>query len=63
MKFLAPILLALSLALPLAAEVKLTTLPDRERVVVRFEDNGRVLVEELAGRNLHAPGGDQCRCR
>lgn len=47
MKFLAPILLALSLALPLAAEVKLTTLPDRERVVVRFEDNGRVLVEEL----------------
>jgi hypothetical protein len=47
MKLLAPILLALSLALPLAAEVKLTTLPDRERVVVRFEDNGRVLVEEL----------------
>ena len=47
MKLLAPLLLALSLALPLAAEVKLTTLPDRERVVVRFEDNGRVLVEEL----------------
>jgi hypothetical protein len=47
MKLLAPILLALSLALPLAAEVKLTTLPDRERVVVCFEDNGRVLVEEL----------------
>lgn len=46
MKFLAPILLALALATPLAAEVKLTTLPDRERVVVRFEDNGRVLVEE-----------------
>ncbi|MBA3698347.1 MAG: hypothetical protein H0W78_05810 [Planctomycetes bacterium] len=46
MKFLAPILLALALAGPAAAEVKLTTLPDRERVVVRFEDNGRVLVEE-----------------
>lgn len=46
MKLLAPILLALALAAPLAAEVKLTTLPDRERVIVRFEDNGRVLVEE-----------------
>ena len=46
MKFLAPLLLAVACALPLAAEVKLTTLPDRERVVVRFEDNGRVLVEE-----------------
>lgn len=46
MKLLAPILLVLALAAPLAAEVKLTTLPDRERVVVRFEDNGRVLVEE-----------------
>lgn len=46
MKLLAPILLALALTAPLAAEVKLTTLPDRERVVVRFEDNGRVLVEE-----------------
>jgi hypothetical protein len=46
MNLLAPILLLLSLAAPLAAEVKLTTLPDRERVVVRFEDNGRVLVEE-----------------
>ncbi|HEX3133534.1 MAG TPA: hypothetical protein VHX44_08110 [Planctomycetota bacterium] len=46
MKLLAPILLALALAAPLSAEVKLTTLPDRERVVVRFEDNGRVLVEE-----------------
>ena len=46
MKLVAPILLALALAAPLAAEVKLTTLPDRERVVVRFEDNGRVLVEE-----------------
>jgi hypothetical protein len=46
MKFLAPVLLALVLATPALAEVKLTTLPDRERVVVRFEDNGRVLVEE-----------------
>ena len=46
MRMLAPILLALALAGPAAAEVKLTTLPDRERVVVRFEDNGRVLVEE-----------------
>lgn len=46
MKLLAPILLALALAAPAVAEVKLTTLPDRERVVVRFEDNGRVLVEE-----------------
>ena len=46
MKLLAPILLAFALAAPLCAEVKLTTLPDRERVMVRFEDNGRVLVEE-----------------
>lgn len=45
-----PIVRALLLAAvaiaPLAAEVKLTTLPDRERVAIRFEDNGRVLVEE-----------------
>jgi hypothetical protein len=46
MRLLAPLLLALALAAPAIAEVKLTTLPDRERVVVRFEDNGRVLVEE-----------------
>ena len=36
MKLLAPILLAFALAAPLAAEVKLTTLPDRERAARRF---------------------------
>ena len=46
MKILAPLLLVLAFVAPVSAEVKLTTLPDRERVVVRFEDNGRVLVEE-----------------
>jgi hypothetical protein len=49
MPFLKPVralLLAALAVAPLAAEVKLTTLPDRERVAIRFEDNGRVLVEE-----------------
>jgi hypothetical protein len=38
--------LLLLAAAPASAAVKLTTLPDRERVIIRFEDNGRVLVEE-----------------
>lgn len=42
-----PLLLALALAVPAFAEVKLSTLPDRESALIRFEDNGRVLVEEL----------------
>ncbi len=46
MKIFAALILAFAFTAPLLAEVKLTTLPDRERVIIRFEDNGRVLVEE-----------------
>jgi hypothetical protein len=46
MKTLAAVMFMSMFATSAFAEVKLTTLPDRERVIVSFEDNGRVLVEE-----------------
>jgi hypothetical protein len=49
MRSIAAALLACAAALPAGeapSRIKLTTLPDRERTVVRFEDTGHVLVEE-----------------
>jgi hypothetical protein len=53
MRFVLPLCLSLMSIVSVFAEVKLTTLPDRERVFVRFEDNGAVLVEEARTLTLN----------
>jgi hypothetical protein len=53
MRIILPLCLSLLSLASLFAEVKLTTLPDRERVLVRFEDNGAVLVEEARTLTLN----------
>jgi hypothetical protein len=56
MRILVSCLLALLIGAPgaLQARIKLTTLPGRERVIIRFEDNGAVLVEEVRTLTLDA---------